>query len=63
MAQSSSSQRRAIEKHVKGIAKEYERAAKRNPIRVPVKTEASTEGVRGLQDVSRKGHFFGSDDP
>ncbi|MFH9298904.1 hypothetical protein [Streptomyces sp. NPDC017520] len=44
MAQSSSSQRRAIEKHVKGIAKEYERAAKRNPIRVPVKTTASTEG-------------------
>lgn len=57
MAQSSSSQRRAIEKHVKGIAKEYERAAKRNPIRVPVRTAASTEGA------AVPGRDIGEDDP
>ncbi|MFE5847791.1 hypothetical protein ACFQ7N_39835 [Streptomyces niveus] len=44
MAHSSSSQRRAIEKHFKQIAKDYERAAKRNPIRVPIQTETSAEG-------------------
>ncbi|MGW9600367.1 hypothetical protein ACWHBW_27070 [Streptomyces albidoflavus] len=30
---------RAIEKHLKDIARGYERAAKRNPIRVPIETE------------------------
>ncbi|MGW2417587.1 hypothetical protein ACWCV5_36325 [Streptomyces tubercidicus] len=44
MADSSSSQRRAIEKHFRQIAKDYERAAKQNPIRVPIQTEASAEG-------------------
>lgn len=41
---SSSSQRRAIEKHLKEIVKDYERAAKRNPIRVPIQTEATGTG-------------------
>jgi hypothetical protein len=36
---------RAIEKHVKGIVKGYERAARRNPIRVPIRTDVSPEGV------------------
>ncbi|MFF1408054.1 hypothetical protein [Streptomyces sp. NPDC058294] len=36
---------RAIEKQVKEIAKGYERAARRNPIRVPIQTEATTGGV------------------
>ncbi|MEU9858877.1 hypothetical protein [Streptomyces sp. NPDC047974] len=35
---------RAIEKHLKDIAKSYERAAKRNPIRVPIQTEATGTG-------------------
>ncbi|MEU2245028.1 hypothetical protein ABZ572_37225 [Streptomyces sp. NPDC018338] len=35
---------RAIDKHVKEIVKGYERAARRNPIGVPIKTEASAEG-------------------
>ncbi|GLV95786.1 hypothetical protein [Streptomyces virginiae] len=35
---------RAIEKHLKDIAKGYERAAKRNPIRVPIQTEATGTG-------------------
>jgi hypothetical protein len=35
---------RAIEKHLKEIAKGYERAARRNPIRVPIQMEASAEG-------------------
>ncbi|WP_327072085.1 hypothetical protein OG196_42865 [Kitasatospora purpeofusca] len=43
MARNSVDQR-AIEKHMKEIAKGYERAARRNPIRVPVQTEASVEG-------------------
>ncbi|MFE7805857.1 hypothetical protein ACFU51_14570 [Streptomyces sp. NPDC057430] len=34
----------AIEKHLKDIAKSYERAAKRNPIRVPIQTEATGTG-------------------
>ncbi|WP_432075747.1 hypothetical protein [Streptomyces wuyuanensis] len=36
MARSSINQR-AIEKHLKEIAKGYERAARRNPIRLPLK--------------------------
>lgn len=36
---------RAIEKHMKEIAKGYERAARRNPIRVPIQTQATAEGV------------------
>ncbi|MFJ1562445.1 hypothetical protein [Streptomyces mirabilis] len=43
MARNSINQR-AIEKHLKEIAKGYERAARRNPIRVPIQTEASAEG-------------------
>ncbi|MFE4177439.1 hypothetical protein ACFRR7_36295 [Streptomyces sp. NPDC056909] len=35
---------RAIEKQLKDIAKSYERAAKRNPIRVPIQTEATGTG-------------------
>ncbi|MFJ3728494.1 hypothetical protein ACIPYQ_38830 [Streptomyces sp. NPDC090045] len=35
---------RAIDKHVKDIAKSYERAANRNPIRVPIQTEATGTG-------------------
>lgn len=34
----------AIEKHLKDIVKSYERAAKRNPIRVPIQTEANGTG-------------------
>ncbi|WP_411573414.1 hypothetical protein [Streptomyces fradiae] len=41
---SSSSQRRAIEKHLKVIAEDYKRAAKRNPIRVPIQIEATGTG-------------------
>ncbi|MFJ7280267.1 hypothetical protein [Kitasatospora sp. NPDC098663] len=44
MARNNSIDMRAIEKHVKEIAKSYERAARRNPIRVPVQTETSAEG-------------------
>ncbi|MEJ8639821.1 hypothetical protein [Streptomyces sp. MS2.AVA.5] len=36
---------RAIERHVKDIVKGYERAARRNPIRVPIQTGATAEGV------------------
>ncbi len=36
---------RAIERHVKDIVKGYERAARRNPIRVPIQTDATAEGV------------------
>ncbi|MGW7213674.1 hypothetical protein [Streptomyces collinus] len=43
MARNSINQR-AIEKYLKEIAKGYERAARRNPIRVPIQTEASAEG-------------------
>ncbi|MGW8955779.1 hypothetical protein [Streptomyces sp. NPDC055709] len=43
MARNSINQR-AIEKHLKEIAKGYERAARRNPIRVPIQTETSAEG-------------------
>ncbi|WP_371645236.1 hypothetical protein OG974_02550 [Streptomyces sp. NBC_00597] len=35
---------RAIDKHLKDIVKGYERAAKRNPIRVPIQTEATGAG-------------------
>jgi hypothetical protein len=35
---------RAIEKHLKDIARGYERAAKRNPIRVPIETEVTGTG-------------------
>ncbi|MFF8373562.1 hypothetical protein ACF05W_32785 [Streptomyces lydicus] len=43
MARNSINQR-AIEKHLKDIAKSYDRAAKRNPIRVPIQTEATGTG-------------------
>ncbi|WDT58503.1 hypothetical protein [Streptomyces sp. G7(2002)] len=43
MARNSINQR-AIEKHLKEIAKGYERAARRNPIRVPIQTGTSAEG-------------------
>ncbi|MFF0142368.1 hypothetical protein ACFYRN_38755 [Streptomyces sp. NPDC005227] len=56
---SSSSQRRAIEKHLKEIAKDYERAAKRNPIRVPVQTEATGTGGTMPSGATAEGH----DDP
>lgn len=36
---------RAIEGHVKDITKGYERAALRDPIRVPIQTDATAEGV------------------
>jgi hypothetical protein len=36
---------RAIDRHLKDIAKGYERAARRNPIRVPIQTDANAEGV------------------
>lgn len=36
---------RAIERHVKDIVKGYERAARRNPISVPIQTDATAEGV------------------
>lgn len=36
---------RAIDRHLKDIAKGYERAARRNPIRVPIQTDATAEGV------------------
>ncbi|MFE6461112.1 hypothetical protein ACFVP0_27105 [Streptomyces cinereoruber] len=35
---------RAIEKQMKDLAKGYERAARKHPIRVPIRTEASAEG-------------------
>ncbi|MFD5518824.1 hypothetical protein [Streptomyces sp. NPDC127066] len=59
MARNSSSQRRAIEKHLKEIVKDYERAAKRNPIRVPVQTEAT--GVGGAMPGSAPAE--GNNDP
>jgi hypothetical protein len=40
----SSINQRAIEKQVKELVKGYERAARRNPIRVPIQTEAAAEG-------------------
>ncbi|RZE85464.1 hypothetical protein [Streptomyces albidoflavus] len=44
---------RAIDKHLKDIAKSYERAAKRNPIRVPIQTEvAGTGGTMPGRDTA-----------
>ncbi|MEU9213402.1 hypothetical protein AB0D27_37225 [Streptomyces sp. NPDC048415] len=45
MARKPKIDQRAIEKHLKDIAKGYERAARRNPIRVPIQTDASPEGA------------------
>ncbi|MEU6573578.1 hypothetical protein [Streptomyces sp. NPDC046805] len=45
MARKTKIDQRAIERHLKDIAKGYERAARRNPIRVPIQTDAATEGV------------------
>ncbi|MBF6048000.1 hypothetical protein GO001_22740 [Streptomyces sp. NRRL B-1677] len=44
---------RAIDKHLKDIAKSYQRAAKRNPIRVPIQTEAAgTGGTMPGRDIA-----------
>ncbi|MGV9885192.1 hypothetical protein [Streptomyces sp. NPDC003006] len=43
MARNSINQR-AIDRQLKDLAKGYERAARRNPIRVPIQTEVSAEG-------------------
>ncbi|MEU6460212.1 hypothetical protein [Streptomyces sp. NPDC047065] len=45
MARKPKIDQRAIERHVKDIVKGYERAARRNPIRVPIQTDATTEGA------------------
>lgn len=45
MARKPEIDQRAIEKHVKDIVKGYERTVRRNPIRVPIQTDASAEGV------------------
>ncbi|GCB53238.1 hypothetical protein [Streptomyces sp. NL15-2K] len=45
MARKPKIDQRAIERHLKEIAKGYERAARRNPIRVPIQTDATVEGV------------------
>ncbi|MBT2398443.1 phosphotransferase [Streptomyces sp. ISL-100] len=45
MARKPKINQRAVERHIKEIAKGYERAARRNPIRVPIQTGATAEGV------------------